>query len=59
MLSYLGAQMGRKILGGSNSINAFDGRDFPTMPFYSGTPSFLPVIGTWYRLRDWLDRRVA
>jgi glycine/D-amino acid oxidase-like deaminating enzyme len=59
MLSYLGAQVGRKILGGVNSINAFDGRDFPTMPLYSGTPWFLPFIGSYYRLRDWLDRRVA
>jgi glycine/D-amino acid oxidase-like deaminating enzyme len=59
MLSYLGAQVGRKILGGANSINAFDGRDFPTMPLYNGYPWFLPIVGSWYRLRDWLDRRVA
>lgn len=59
MLSYLGAQVGRKILGGANSINAFDGRDFPTMPLYNGYPWFLPFVGSWYRLRDWLDRRVA
>ncbi len=59
MLSYLGSQVARKILGGGNSINAFDGRDFPTMPLYTGYPWFLPVIGSWYRFRDWLDRRVA
>jgi glycine/D-amino acid oxidase-like deaminating enzyme len=59
MLSYLGAEVGRKILGGANRINAFDGRDFPTMPLYSGTPWFLPFIGSYYRLRDWLDRRVS
>lgn len=59
MLSYLGAQVARKILGGGNSINAFDGRDFPTMPLYTGYPWFLPIIGGWYRFRDWLDRRVA
>jgi glycine/D-amino acid oxidase-like deaminating enzyme len=59
MLSYLGAQVGRKILGGGNRVTAFDGRDFPTKPFYTGNPWFLPVVGSWYRFRDWLDRRVA
>ena len=34
-------------------------RDFPTLPFYSGNPWFLPAIGSWYRMRDWLDRRLA
>lgn len=59
MLSHLGAQVGRKILGGGNRMTAFDGRDFPTMPLYTGYPWFLPAVGSWYRFRDWLDRRVA
>ena len=59
MLSYLGAQVGRKILGGNNSVTAFDSREFPTRPFYTGHPWFLPAIGTWYRFRDWLDRRAT
>ncbi|TQF83167.1 FAD-binding oxidoreductase [Elioraea sp. Yellowstone] len=59
MLSYLGAQAGRTILGGGNRLTAFDGRDFPTRPLYTGRPWFLPAIGSWYRFRDWLDRRVA
>jgi glycine/D-amino acid oxidase-like deaminating enzyme len=59
MLSHLGAQVGRKILGGGNRVTAFDGRDFPTKPLYTGHPWFLPVVGSWYRFRDWLDRRVA
>ena len=59
MLSYLGAQVGRKILGGGNRITAFDGRGFPTRPLYTGYPWFLPAVGSWYRFRDWLDRRVA
>ena len=43
MMSYLGYQTARKIAGGSNApINAFDGQDFPTVPFYSGNPWFLP-----------------
>ena len=57
MMSYLGYQTARKIVGGSNKpANAFDGREFPTIPLYSGNPWFLPMVGGWYRTRDWWDR---
>lgn len=57
MMTYLGYQTARKILGGSNQKQcAFDGRDFPTVPFYSGRPWFLPIVGNYYRLRDKVDR---
>ena len=60
MMSYLGFQTARKIAGGSNApINAFDGQAFPTVPFYSGNPWFLPMVGAWYRTRDWWDRVTA
>lgn len=59
MLFYLGAQVRRKILGGGNRVTAFDGRDLPTRPIYTGYSWFLPAIGSWSRFRDWLDRRVA
>jgi hypothetical protein len=60
MMSYLGYQTARKIAGGSNApANAFDERPFPTMPFYSGNPWFLPMVGAWYRTRDWWDRQTA
>jgi len=60
MMSYLGTQTGRKIAGGSNApANAFDGAEFPTTPFYSGNPWFLPMVGAWYRTRDWIDRLAA
>ena len=59
MLSYLGAAVGKRILGGENKPVSFEGRDFPTMRFYSGNPWFLPMVGAYYRLRDYLDRRVA
>ena len=58
-MSYLGTETGRKILGGANRVNAFDGRDFPTRPFYSGNPWFLPLVGGYYRLRDRLDRALG
>lgn len=59
ILSWLGAEIGKKILGKANRVPAFDGRTFPTRPFYDGHPWFLPAVGTWYRFRDWLDRRLA
>ena len=59
MLSYLGGEVGKKLLGRTNHVPVFDGRDFPTRRFYSGNPWMLPMVGTWYRFRDWLDRRAA
>jgi glycine/D-amino acid oxidase-like deaminating enzyme len=57
MMTYLGHQTGRRIVEGSKEpVNAFDGREFPTVPFYSGNPWFLPIVGGWYRTRDWWDR---
>ena len=59
MLSYLGAKLGRKLLGGANQPTAFEGREFPTKPFYTGQPWFLPAVGAYYRMRDWIGRRYA
>ena len=60
MMTYLGSQTGRKLVDGSTKpVNAFDGREFPTVPLYGGKPWFLPLVGTWYRTRDWLDRKAA
>lgn len=60
MMTYLGQQTARKIAGGRNAVmNAFDGGEFPTVPFYDGNPWFLPMVGAWYRARDWFDRRGA
>jgi glycine/D-amino acid oxidase-like deaminating enzyme len=59
MMTYLGWQTARKIAGVANRPSAFDAEDFPTHPFYTGNPWFLPAIGGWYRFRDDLDRRLA
>ena len=59
MMTYLGTQTARKILGGANRISALDERDFPTMPLYDGNPWFLPLVGGYYRLRDRMDRWMA
>jgi glycine/D-amino acid oxidase-like deaminating enzyme len=55
MMSWLGRQVGRKILGTSPSPSAFEGLAFGTRPFYAGKPWFLPIVGNWWRLRDRLE----
>lgn len=57
MMSWLGRKAAWTMLGTANKDSAFAGLPFKTQPFYSGTPWFVPVLGTWYRFRDWLDLR--
>ncbi len=61
MMTYLGRETARNILGGTNTpANAFDGGDFPTRSLYNGDPEWaLPFVGAWYRFRDWWDRRAT
>ena len=56
MMSWLGRKAAGNILGLSDQKSAFEGLEFKTKPLYSGNPWFLPVVGNWYRFRDWLDR---
>ncbi len=58
MMSHLGHRTAVKILGKTNRPSAFDGLPFETRPFYTGVPWFLPAVGAWYKLRDWVDRRM-
>jgi len=57
MMSYLGHQIARKVIGSANRVCAFDRPEFPTHPLYHGSPWFLPYIGGYFRIKDWLDRR--
>ena len=54
-----GTQTARKIARVANAPSAFDEREFPDHPLYTGNPWFLPLIGGWYRMRDRLDRMLA
>jgi glycine/D-amino acid oxidase-like deaminating enzyme len=54
MGSYLGHKAALRILGDPDGRTVFDERDFPTRPFYSGHPWFLPLVMAYY---DWQDRR--
>lgn len=57
MMSYLGRETARKVLGKSNRRIAFDREEFPTHLLYNGNPWFLPLVGAWFRTADWWDRR--
>ena len=59
MMSYLGRQIALKILGKTNRQCAFETIPFPTRAFYAGNRWFLPIIGNWYRFRDWMERSLA
>jgi glycine/D-amino acid oxidase-like deaminating enzyme len=59
MMTYLGTMNARKIAGLANYRCAFDTPDFPTYPLYDGNPWFVPMLGGYFRLRDWLDRTFA
>ncbi|MBM3521458.1 MAG: FAD-binding oxidoreductase [Alphaproteobacteria bacterium] len=54
-MTHLGRCAARRILGGDNKPSAFSRLPFPTLPFYTGNPWFMPAVGTWYRIRDRLD----
>jgi glycine/D-amino acid oxidase-like deaminating enzyme len=52
--TWLGARMG-DALAGRGAIPDLTGDRLRTIPFYRGVPWFLPVVGGYYRLKDWLS----
>ncbi len=50
--TWLGARVGEKLAGGPDLPG--DNR-FPAIPLYRGRPWFLPFVGAYYRLRDWMS----
>ena len=60
MMTYLGHQTARRIVGGANSTCGFELEEFPDFPLYNGSPNWaLPAIGAYYRFRDGLSRALA
>ncbi len=53
MATYLGEQIARRIAGEPIDHPLFDDR-FPAIPMYSGNPWFLPLVGAYYQVQDWL-----
>jgi glycine/D-amino acid oxidase-like deaminating enzyme len=54
LATYLGTRMGM-VLAGSGEIPDLGTRRFRAIPLYNGIPWFLPLVGGYYRARDWLD----
>ena len=50
--TWLGARMG-EVLAGRAELPDFTG-DPPAIPLYGGRPWFLPAVGAYYRMKDWL-----
>jgi glycine/D-amino acid oxidase-like deaminating enzyme len=53
LATYLGNRMG-EVLAGSGEIPDLGTASFRPIPFYNGVPWFLPLVGGYYRARDWL-----
>jgi glycine/D-amino acid oxidase-like deaminating enzyme len=54
-MTHLGGVAARMMLGGDNRASAFARMPLPTMPGYTGTPWFMPLVTGWYRLKDRRD----
>jgi glycine/D-amino acid oxidase-like deaminating enzyme len=52
--TWLGARMG-DALAGRGSIPELTGERLRAIPLYGGTPWFLPAVGGYYRMKDWLS----
>ena len=52
MASYLGMRMGQRIAGNPEGQTPLAEAPFPTRPFYTGKPWFLPPMVAFYRWRD-------
>jgi glycine/D-amino acid oxidase-like deaminating enzyme len=54
MATHLGEAIARRIAGEQITHPFFDDR-FAAIPMYSGTPWFLPLVGAYYQVKDWLQ----
>ncbi len=52
MGTYLGHKTALRVLGDPDAASPFDGRPFPTWPFYTGRPWFLPLAVAWNKRKD-------
>jgi glycine/D-amino acid oxidase-like deaminating enzyme len=56
MGTYLGHKVGLKVLRKPEGKTPFDGRPFPSRPYYWNKPWFLPFLIAYYNFVDWRDR---
>ncbi|HZR24651.1 MAG TPA: FAD-binding oxidoreductase [Vicinamibacterales bacterium] len=53
MATHLGDTIARRMAGEPIAHPLMDDR-MPAIPFYSGNPWFLPLVGSYYKVLDWL-----
>jgi glycine/D-amino acid oxidase-like deaminating enzyme len=53
MSVHMGQQMA-KVMAGNAAANPFRALPWPAIPGHFGPPWFMPFVGAWYRLQDWL-----
>jgi glycine/D-amino acid oxidase-like deaminating enzyme len=53
LATYLGSRMA-EVIAGIGEIPDLGTSRFRAIPFYNGLPWFLPFVGGYYRVRDWL-----
>jgi len=53
MATHMGQCMARA-MGGDPAANPFADLAWPAIPGHLGKPWFLPLVGAWYRVQDWL-----
>jgi glycine/D-amino acid oxidase-like deaminating enzyme len=54
----LGDLIARRIAGQTAASPLLD-LEIPTIPFYRGNPWFLPIVGAYYKVRDWMDAWIS
>jgi glycine/D-amino acid oxidase-like deaminating enzyme len=54
MATWLGDAVGR-LAAGERLDHPFAKDPFPFIPLYNGTPWFLPLVGAYYKVKDWLQ----
>ena len=52
MASYLGMRLGERVVDATRGATALDPVSYPTRPFYTGRPWFLPAAVWLYRMQD-------
>ncbi|HXF84598.1 MAG TPA: FAD-binding oxidoreductase [Anaerolineales bacterium] len=57
MATHLGKTVAEAMLSGNIKEHPFAQFDFPGAPLglYSGSPWFLPLVGVWYKILDWIE----
>lgn len=54
LATYLGRRIG-EVIAGKADLPDLGTSSFRAIPFYNGVPWFLPLVGGYYRIRDWIE----